>query len=330
VTSLNDCGPGARVDPDFGSPSSSPPRQPTASSVMLSDEIEMETSELARRRALNALNKADEHERQENARVRRKIEKIVERLKASASKKPHEKSRRDADVDRAIFNRILAGLAAKDTISLTGRSGPTVTDIRSRTRRIRTPTSEVISVNGHGSILLVPHWEHTGDRLKMLAWGMVMKEMGGEAMSLHLSRQVIRNGMRSAKGLAANLRDRITKRLRARFAGSIHAAPEFFFFIETAPGIDPHLHGAISIPPGMRNEVEAALRDAGGAWGTGTRQLDLRPITDAAGWAAYISKFTHTTAYLLQDSRIAAATNGLRRLAKTWYTLRRKNGAHIS
>ena len=274
-----------------------------------------------------------EKERAANAAVRRKADRLTKRLRADPSKKPPKTPRKDPELDLMIFKRIRSALESGDAVRLASKPGPTVTDMRSRKKRIRTSNPiagedgehDVIEIAGRGeTTFLVPHWDHTGDRLKLLAWAMAIKEMGGEAMSLHIPDITWTKATKCPRGSAAYMRDRMVKRLRQVFSASGFPPPDFFFLVEASTTIRPHLHGAIVVPAGMRPLIETALVESVGVWRAGIRQLDLRQIDDASGWAAYVAKFTLTTMLVLEDKRIAAATNGLRSAARAWYELQRK------
>lgn len=303
-------------------------------------EDDVGVSLLAAKRLERTVAQEAERARELSAAVRRRADRVIQRLRAGPSKKPPKTPRKDRDLDLKIFRRIRASLRRGDVVRLTSKPGPAVTDMRTRKRRIRTSRWKAEEeIDGGGSVdeicaaestFMVPHWDHTGDRLKLLAWAMSIKGMGGQAMSLHIPDATWSKALKSARGPAAYLRDRMVKRLKKAFASTGFPPPEFFFLVEASSTVRPHLHGAIVVPPGMRTSVEAALIESVGVWRTGTRQLDLREITDAAGWACYVAKFTFTTMLTLEDRRIAAATNGLRSTARAWYLDRREQGDPLS
>ncbi len=270
---------------------------------------------LRRQRASIQLAKEFERERARSAATQRKSERIKRKLRDRSSGKPTPAIRRDVEFDELLFKGILASLAEGEPVRLTSRKGPGVTDYRQQRRR-RTEDIE----NPHHTFHAL-HWDHTGDRMKALAWGLALKERSGTTFSLHLSEAVIAMAEGSQLGFATFLRDRIKRKLRHHLGQDRTPLPDFFFMVETKPGTPAHLHGGIIIPEaaGCEALVRKALKAAGGDWGSSGRQLDLRSFTSAIGWVRYVSKWRLTTTLELQDRNIVAATSGLRALASAWY-----------
>lgn len=274
-----------------------------------------EEDKLRRQRASSQLAKEFERERAKSAATRQKSERTKRRLRDRSSGKPTPAIRRDVEFDELLFKGILASLAEGEPVRLTSRKGPGVTDYRHQKRRRR----EDIQNPHHAFHAL--HWDHTGDRMKALAWGLALKERSGRTMSLHLSDSVIAMAEESKLGFAAFLRERIKRKLRHYLGQEGTPLPDFFFMVETKPGTPVHLHGGIMVPEAPDSEalVRKALKAAGGDWGSSGRQLDLRPFTSVIGWVRYVSKWQLTTALHLRDKNIMAATSGLRVLARAWY-----------
>ncbi len=288
---------------------------------------------LRRKRAQADFAKSQESARAEFDRVIRRAARTKRKLKDSASGKPTPGMRRDPDLDSLIFKRIRAAVDEGLVVRLTGTPGPTVTDLRIHKQRkpnaINKPDGSISHIE---TTFLVPHWDHTGNKLKALSWAIALSQRGGVAMSLHLSDAVIEKAQKSSLGFAAYMRERITKGFRDRGPGLFIRPPEFFFMIEAGSGVDPHIHGGIVIPEqvGGRALVEQVLMAAGGTWKGQKRQLDLREITDPSGWVRYISKWQLTTTMLLGDARVGAASSSLRARAQAWYRGVRSRGGSIS
>lgn len=236
--------------------------------------------------------------------------------------------------DHRIASGIQAALADGDVTRITAQTGATVTDYRFRRRRIRT---KIISPDGQSqmaSTFWTPNWDHAGDKLKHMAWGQAMYTNNGCAMTLHLGDEVIAEGMkRNAQkpgAFTTYVRNRVSDHLRKAFSPLGLRPPEFFFTIETARGIAPHVHGALMISPDFWPLAETALEKAGGRWKGDERQVKLQKITGAVGWLRYISKWREQSRIALEDPRLVAATQGLRIMARAWYEEARRTGALLN
>lgn len=127
------------------------------------------------------------------------------------------------------------------------------------------------------------------------------------------------------------MRDRLARCLKPALATHGISRVDFFFAVEAAYGIDPHIHGAILVPnePGILAATEQALQKACGAWHPRARQVDLRRFYAPPSWVRYISKWRRGTIIQVGDNRITACTNGLRTAAKAWYQEARSSGRPI-
>lgn len=277
-------------------------------------------------------------ERERALEVAQNHARMKERLRASASGKVHRNSRNDELQDRDIFQEIRDSLRAGASVRFASRSGCGV--IRRRTP-IHAPEWQRIKAEDRKEkrkhqthdtwikTMWVPDWTHTGDHLKGLAWAVAMHERGGRTLNLNLGPEVIEAGRRDRQGLAAYLRRRISRHLKAVAKHLGLEVPEFFFMIEDSDFGEVHLHGGILLPDDKRayDAFRAALRSAGGEWrgGGSARQLDTRELDTPVRWIAYISKWKLGTSVKIQGTTFAA-TNGIRSMAKEWYRAARASG----
>ncbi len=277
-------------------------------------------------------------DRERGLEVAQNAARINERLRASASGKVHPKSRNDELQDRDIFQEILGSLRAGASVKLAAKSGrgvikrktpihyPEWTKIWAEDRKEKkahmTPDTWV-------KTMWVPHWDHTGDQLKGMAWGIAMYERGGRTLSLNLGPEVIEAGRRHNQGLAIYIRRRISGHLKVAASRLGLPVPDFFFMVEDSDLGDVHLHGGILLPDDKkaRDAFRAALRAAGGAWrgGRNARQLNTVKMDTPVRWVGYINKWRLGTAVRI-NGKTFAATNGIRSVAKEWYQTARSTG----
>ncbi|MDG2531021.1 hypothetical protein [Caulobacter endophyticus] len=295
------------------------------------------------RRDLNGELARDQREanevRQKADDLKRAMKKAADRARAGVvvrSKKPKRLRRWSMQQDAKTFRSIKAALADDDRVVLTSRSGDLVTDMRSDGKRIRTDIEESKATfkGQKQTTFYVPIWDHSGDYMKALAFGQVVYEAQGMAMSVNLGDEVINAAMKSSKSFAAHMRDRITSYLRTAMTELGQPVPDYFFMVESGYGGQPHLHGAIVIhdEPEIRAAVLEALRKAGGDWKPRAKQVqvDLQPLVTPAKWIGYISKWSALSKGRLGDASIVAASNGLRAKAKAWYQAARRSGVPIA
>lgn len=261
-----------------------------------------------------------------------------ERLRASASRKVHRSSRNDDLQDRDIFQEIRDSLKAGACVRLAARSGrgvikrkipihgPEWTKIRAADRKEKRTHK---TCDTWIKTIWVPHWAHTGDQLKGMAWAIVMHEGGGRTLNLNLGAEVIEAGRRDRQGFAIYMRRRISRQLKVAANQLGLPVPEFFFMIEDSDLGEAHLHGGILLPDDKRayDAFRSALRSAGGDWrgGGSARQLDTRKLDTPIRWIGYINKWRLGTAFKIQGKTFAA-TNGIRSMAKDWYQTARAMG----
>lgn len=237
----------------------------------------------------------------------------TEKQGASRSGKSRASRRIDPRRDAEIFRYICGLLTAKQPVQVTSTSAHTVRSAELELARSRLEGTRIIPKVG------LPHWDHADRQLKMLGWGMASWDMNARPFTLRVHTTVMAKARDDKRGIARHLQDRLTRHLRTRLPD----APAFWFAIEMGAGDEPHLHGAIVVPPGREKEVKNALRAAGGPW-TASKQLKFSDRGTAATWVSYSTKWMYGTAAKLQDDNIIAATNGMRAAAKEWYQTARK------
>ena len=265
------------------------------------------------------------------------------------SKNPFAAPRRDTLADRQICKEIQHALMVGATVKLTGLRGagvikrgiPIYEIKRSEIHDEYQKDRRSYSLNGMAKwtkTFWVPHWDHTGDKLKALAWAMCLHIDGGEAFTLRLGPEVI-SATDSAR-LTAYVRDRITAELRIRFKTISQEPPDFCFAIEATELGQIHIHGAATMgaaPEADRKcavkALRSALKAAGGHWfGPSSRntghQVRTSRLTTAIKWIDYSSKWNLGSAKQL-GGQVFSASTGMRSAAKDWYHHARLTGEPI-
>lgn len=264
------------------------------------------------------------------ARNHKRLKRIIA---ARRSGKPTPREYSCPDADERLFKGIKASLDAKQGVRLTAKKGGLVEDFRFQKTRKHLP--KTLQSKTHIRTFRSPHWDHTNDRLKALAWSKVAHMQGGYALSMNLGDEVIASIRAKGPGFAKHLSERIRTYLRRYVAPYQADTPEFFFWIETTARIPIHLHGAIIIHndnPAVLAAVEKALDGAAGNWKphASTNKVHMKPIYTPHRWVSYVSKWQLGTRIRIGDDNIAAATNGLRRAARRWYEEARRTGEVLS
>lgn len=185
-------------------------------------------------------------------------------------------------------------------------------------------------------------WDHAGRYIHLFAYASCIR-YEPEAFSLNLSHDVIEKALRSPKGFAPYLQDRITSEIRREYEAKGFSIPEFCFIVEgNGRDIPFHLHGVISAGPQFRSFLKRALLRAGGRHDTRRTQLRFKRMTFAAGWVSYLSKSQFQTADCLKKARAArgshrrskecvlGASQSLRRAARKWYEDARADEAVVA
>lgn len=295
---------------------------------------------LERKRALVVpqWNEALAAERERALEVGQNSDRIVEKLKARSSGKVHRNRRADPLQDRDIFKEIQASLKAGASIALTARAGGAVTR-----RKIPVHEPDWLRINAEIrkakrqhkdqstwlKAMWVPHWDHTGDRLRAMAWAMALHERGARTLNLNLGAEVVEAGRGHRDGLAIYVRRRISQRLKAAADRLSLPVPEFFFVIEDSDFGNAHLHGAILLPEEARvyKVFRTALVSAGGKWrdGGSARQLNTVEMDTPVRWISYVGKWRLGSAVKI-EGRTFAASHGVRNAGRDWYREARSSG----
>lgn len=262
------------------------------------------------------------------------------RVKALMSKKTPLVPRRDAASDLRIFQTVQGALASGIPVRFANRRAPAVISKGTYPEKDIIPG---IEDQEEDLIIQVPLWEHTTERLKALAWVMVIgrARANARAFSLNLGPAVLAAAGRAQHdrsiGHARYLRDRLQKQLSNKLKPHGIPCPEFFFWMEADSLTGAHLHGAILLPDHphptkVLRLVHEALKQAGGPdWKPHApqRQLALRRLWGPTGWVGYISKFELISKLRISDPNTVAATSGLRRMGADWYRAARASGDRI-
>jgi hypothetical protein len=268
--------------------------------------------------------------------LRERMARSHEKLSALRSKKARIDRRRDELLDRDLAREIYETFRLKGDVRLAARKAPGVI-VR------KTPVHEVIweEIKKQGKKLRkanpppsrwvkrlwVPHWDHTGDRLKAFAWAAVMSKRPCLVFTLHLSEKVLDAARRHSRGFTAYLRDRIQRELRRAGSGQVGARPSFFFGVEASELGKIHLHGAIEADDGEKAHIRAALKRAGGWNGAplSGREVHLKEAESLARWTAYLQKWSRGSERIVEGPTLAA-TSELRSEAKEWFSKARVTG----
>ncbi len=170
-----------------------------------------------------------------------------------------------------------------------------------------------------------PRWSKTSTPLKVLAMSVVSAKAGAQTINLRPSLSTCADALRSARGPASYMQDRVRRSFERSF-GKDHV-PDFWMVVETDSHSHFHLHGAVITPAIDEGsfKVDAALREAGGAWESGygsQYQQVSRPLVDPYVWAAYTCKNLNVGSLRI-ERRLLASTVDMKRLAETaWPIIR--------
>jgi hypothetical protein len=287
---------------------------------------------------VSALDKARAAEREQGLEVGQNSDRIVAKLKARSSGKVHVSPRADPLQDRDIFKEIQASLRAGASVALAARSRGPVTrrkipidgagwvrinaEIRKARRQHKDQSTWL-------KTMWIPHWDHTGDRLRAMAWAMAMHDRGARTLNLNLGPEVVEAGRAHREGLAIYVRRRISQRLKAAADRLGLPVPEFFFVLEDSDLGNAHLHGAILLPEAAPayKAFRAALVAAGGKWrgGGSARQLNTVEMDTPVRWISYVGKWLLFSAVKI-EGRTFAASHGVRNAGRDWYRQARSSG----
>jgi hypothetical protein len=197
-------------------------------------------------------------------------------------------------------------------------------------------------------VMSIDHWDRASPVLKMLGYAGAISATNGRAFTLKLGQEVIEAGLRSRKGFAGFMQDRMRRILREQVFPRTGFIPDVFFIVEGFRSLEElHLHGVLDAdnrdyhPQPLGNDLVDHIADAlnliGGAKTNKATQLVIRPITNLPGWIDYMTKRMLTTAEdiivkrasanvrpLAQDESLVGATMNLRQRGRRWYHAARK------
>lgn len=285
--------------------------------------------------ARKQLEREQERERSATAVTRAREARFRKAMEARRSKKPTPRPLADPARDERIFKAIKASLREGEAVALSARGGPSVTDYRvHKKRRQREPEEETAGLpptkEERPHRFWTPNWDHAGDALKALSWGMVMEREKAQVFTAHISASVLGKAVGHPRGFARYMQDAISRHLRRRFSEAGLPTPEFFFSVEASSTVEPHLHGAIQIASdeATRTLAANAIRQACGVI-PNVKQVEVKPMTYAIGWIGYMSKWRRGTQITLGDQNVVAATSDLRSAARRWYEEARRTGEVI-
>lgn len=132
----------------------------------------------------------------------------------------------------------------------------------------------------------------------------------GYAFTLNLSGSQ-EEALKAAGDPTRRISDRINRALKAVGV----CAPEYSFTLEISPLGRLHLHGAIYVPQWHDlTSVKRALMQAGGKLKghAASRQVKLKPIDNAEGWAGYLQKDVRKTLRNLGTEKLTFISTPLR------------------
>lgn len=248
-------------------------------------------SKKAGKHLVPALDMALAVDREKALEVAQREARIRSKLAAAQSGNVHVEPRNSLHQDAAIFQEIRDSLKAGASIKLTTRKGRGVikregTSYIKNLKKIRAEDRKANrqhrDLNDWVKTMWMPHWDHTGDRLKALAWCLAMNEQGARTMTLRLGTEVIEAGLADPKGLSTHLLRRINRHLKKAAYDLDLPVPEHFFMVEASDLGEVHIHGAILLPSNAKayKAFRQALIAAGGEWrgGGSARQLDTQAL----------------------------------------------------
>lgn len=241
---------------------------------------------------------------------------IAKKPPQGRSEKSRSAWRNDPRRDEKIFRNINALLRSKQPVRVTNVSGHSVSAARKKLREADHSDERIIPDIG------LPHWDHSSELLKMLGWGLASWDMNARPFTLRLSNDVIAAARADRRGMGRYLQDRISRHLRHRFPDTDHA---FWFSVEQGVWDQPHLHGAVVVPPEGDEAVKAAFIAAGGKWSSKSRQFHFSRRGNLLTWVGYATKWLYGSKAKLRDEKLTGASSTLRRQAKRLYQAARKD-----
>lgn len=184
-------------------------------------------------------------------------------------------------------------------------TSPSTTAVRFRTLSLQA------AVDRLGDVFSKP-WRSLWQHEKLVIAFEAAGQAGGLVFTLKLSAARARMLLQHTEP-ADELRRRIGRELRAAFGRSL----PFSFIFEISPITGTlHVHG-VTLPPSTSGTdqqlIRQALARAGGkiSGRAAGRQVDLKPITDGTGWAAYTQKAFDTACRSLGTNKVGYVSNDL-------------------
>lgn len=226
------------------------------------------------------------------------------------SEKSRAAWRNDPVRDEKIFFFINACLRNKQPVLMTSSSAHIVSAAKKKLREAKLASLKIIPEVG------LPHWDHSSEILKMLGWSMASRELGATPFTLRLSGDVILKARACRRGFGWYMQDRLSRHLRPVMGDR---PPAVWFVVEQGVGDEPHLHGAVVIPPDRREQVCDALRAAGGMWRSPARQCHFGCANNLVRWMGYCTKWLWRSKTIIGNGAVVGATNVVRRTAKACY-----------
>lgn len=163
-----------------------------------------------------------------------------------------------------------------------------------------------------------PAWTRTTEIIKgRYIFENIGTRGAGLAWTLNLGPEVIQAANDDPAGWRAWMHDRLAKAIE-----KFLEPRDFAWEPEFTPGGRLHIHGAIDAADGEREQVEAALRHAGGMWGHThgkEHQAHAQIMWGPAGWASYSLKAAAVARRFFGCKSIISATQDARRRARAAY-----------
>ncbi|WP_271084552.1 hypothetical protein [Brevundimonas sp. NIBR11] len=173
--------------------------------------------------------------------------------------------------------------------------------------------------------VFLPHWDHSSPLMKMLGWGLASRNLEAIPFTLRVAPEVMKNAASDPVGVGRHMQDRLARHLRQRLPSS---TPDFWFAVEQGGWDEPHIHGAIVVPEGARENVRAALAGCGGPWRSEARQVHFSPRRNLVKWVGYSTKWLYRSMVKIGGKEnLVGATQGMRREAKRLYSEARTSRA---
>ncbi len=241
------------------------------------------------------------------------------------------------DADIAIHTEIMSHFQSGTLVKLTNRDAPGVIYYIHQKKRFNYKLDNNVTLEVKDNVeICLPRHKETGSRLKALSWMMACIEHGplARAFNLNLSVKVIEAARNSPKGMAAYLRDKITRQLDRDLKPFGLTSPDLTFSVEIEKPGGEHLHGVIILPAEVSDRrvyraIRNSLKRAGGDWNTKEHENQLRwkALYDAPRWGKYASKYDLISKQSAEG--LTAATLGIRKAGKDWYENARDQGWNL-